>query len=115
MAKEKPQSELKRLFDEQSKALEDEVFGGLSLAERARFETKSKRINALAIELAASAAKAAQRGQWNKESETDTPQAGSRQTYRSREKDSTDPSATSRRKRKKAKDRSDQKDSGGGD
>jgi hypothetical protein len=51
MAKEKPQSELARLRAEQNKALEDEVFGGLSRAERAEYNGKTKRINELEIAL----------------------------------------------------------------
>jgi hypothetical protein len=55
VAKEKPESELTRLREEQKKAQQDEVFGGLSLAERAAYNEKTNRINALEIELAASA------------------------------------------------------------
>ena len=55
MAKENPESELKRLFKKQDKALEDEVFRGVSSAERAQYDRKLKRINELTIELSASA------------------------------------------------------------
>ena len=106
MAREKPTSELLRLLKEQTKALEDEVFGGLSSAERAEYNRKTKRINELEIEIAATAAarkgprsaRIEQRRQWNKESETDTPQNEASQPYRSREKDPMDTSAASRRK-----------------
>jgi hypothetical protein len=82
MAKEKPQSELTRLRTEQEKTRRDEVFGGLTPAERAEYKRKSERIYELESEIQASAvaekssqfAKAEQKRQWNKESETDTPQ-----------------------------------------
>jgi hypothetical protein len=98
MAREKPESELKRLRAEQNKTRQDEVFGGLSPAERAEYEEKSERIHELEREVLASAvaekssrsAKAEQQLQWNKEPETDTPQAVAHQPYRSREKGSTE-------------------------
>lgn len=55
MIKEKPESELRRLCKEQNRALEDEVFGGQPQAEEAQYDRKTKRINELAIELAARA------------------------------------------------------------
>ena len=55
MAKEKPESELKRLRVEQKKAQQDEVFGGLSLSERKEYDRRTKRINQLEIEIQASA------------------------------------------------------------
>jgi hypothetical protein len=111
MAKEKPESELKRLRKEQNKTLQDEVFGGLSPAERSEYDRKTKRINELESERQASAvaerssesAKAEQRLQWNKEPETDTPQGEAHQSYRSREKDSTDRSTDSIRQRGRVK------------
>jgi hypothetical protein len=98
MPMQKRESELKRLRAEQYKSLQDEVFGGLSPAERARYEVKSERIHELESKIQASAvaenrsqsAKAERKRQWNKESETDTPQADAQQPYRSREKDSKD-------------------------
>jgi hypothetical protein len=109
--KEEPESELKRLYAEQAKTRQDEVFGVLSPAERAAYNARTERINELVIALAAIAgvkksrqqAKADQRGQWNKESETDTPQSEAHQTYRSRENDSANWSMNSTKKRGKAK------------
>jgi len=111
MAKEKPESELKQLRTEQEKIRRDEVFGGLSPAERAAYNRKSDRIHELESEIQASAvaenssqfAKAEQRRQWNKDSDTDTPQDEARQPYRSREEDSTSNSARSRRGRGRVK------------
>jgi hypothetical protein len=98
MAREKHESELKRLRTEQNKTRQDEVFGGLSPAEQAEYNRKSERIHELESKIQASAvaknrsqsAKAERKRQWNKESETDTPQAEAQQPYRSREKDSKD-------------------------
>ena len=53
MLKEKSEFELKRLRAEQGKTRQDEVFGGLSQAERDAYDGKIKRINELEIELAA--------------------------------------------------------------
>ena len=53
MPKEKPGCELKRLRAEQGKTRQDEIFGGLSPAERAAYNRKTNRINDLEIELAA--------------------------------------------------------------
>jgi hypothetical protein len=110
MAKEKPESELKRLRTEQNQTRRDEVFGGLSPAERAAYDRKSKRIYELESQIHASAvakksprsAQAEQRLQWNKEPETDTPQGEAHQPYRSREQGSTGSSTDSRRQRAKA-------------
>jgi hypothetical protein len=55
MATEKPESELTRLRKEQNKTQQDEVFGGLSPAERAEYNGKAQRINELEIALTASA------------------------------------------------------------
>jgi hypothetical protein len=101
----KAEAELKRLLKERHKARQDEVFGGFSP------EGKADRIHALESEIQASAvakksslsAKAEQKRQWNKESETDTPQAEAHQPYRSREKGSTDCSSDSRGQRAKPK------------
>lgn len=119
MVRENLESELKRLRKEQNKTLEDEVFGGLSPDERVEFNRKTKRINELEIELTASAlakktsqsSKAEQTRQWNKESETDTPQADAHQPYRSREKDSADAANDSTKRRGKRKNEPDQKSS----
>jgi hypothetical protein len=100
-------SELLRLFEEQSNALENEVFGGMSLLERKEYDRRTKRINELEIECAANeaakkssqSAKAEQKRQWSKQSETDTPQAEAHQPCRNREKDSKVASGVSRRKR----------------
>jgi hypothetical protein len=51
MAIEKRESELKRLRIEQNKSRQDEVFGGLSPAERAKYEGKSERIHKLESEI----------------------------------------------------------------
>jgi len=47
MVREKHESELKRLRTEQTKSRQDEVFGGLSPAERAKYNEKSERIHQL--------------------------------------------------------------------
>ena len=72
MVEEKPQFELIRLRKEQSKDRQDEVFGGLSPAERAAYNRKSERIHELQGDFQASAvakkslsAKAEQSRQWN--------------------------------------------------
>jgi hypothetical protein len=119
MAEEKPESELARLREEQSKTRQEEVFGGLSLAERAQYNAKAERIHVLERTIQAPAvakkssqsAKAKQRRQWREEAETDTPQAEAHQPYRSREKDSADFSKDSKRKRGKAKKQSVEKGS----
>lgn len=92
MNKRELQSEVLRLRAEQFKARQDEVFGGLSSEERADFEKRADRIRELDAEieahLLADEASAAQRRDWNKQAETDTPQSESRQSYRNRERDS---------------------------
>jgi len=50
MAKEDRESELMRLRHEVEKAQEDEVFGGLTIAERAEYDRKIQRISELEIE-----------------------------------------------------------------
>ena len=47
MAKEKSESELRRLRTEQGKTRRDEVFGGLLPAERAEYDKKAERIRIL--------------------------------------------------------------------
>jgi hypothetical protein len=47
VAREKPESELKRLRAEQEKTRRDEVFGGLSPLERAEYDKKAERIRGL--------------------------------------------------------------------
>jgi len=48
---EKPEFELARLRDQQTKTREDEVFGGLTRAERSAYEQRQDRINELEITL----------------------------------------------------------------
>jgi hypothetical protein len=55
LAKEKLQSELTRLRSEQEKTRWDEVFGGLSPAERAEYDTRAARIHKLESEIRARA------------------------------------------------------------
>jgi hypothetical protein len=96
MAPEIHESELKQLRKEQNKARQDEGFGGLSRAERAEYNRKEERIHQLERQIQASvvattnldSAKAEQRRQSNKASETDTPQGEAHQPYRNRETDS---------------------------
>jgi hypothetical protein len=112
VTREKPESELKRLRAEQNKSRQNEVFGGFSPAERIEYEVKSERIHTLEIEILAGAgaeqnarsAKAEQQFQWNKESETDTPQAEAHQPYRSREEDATRATDSKRQQRKPKKE-----------
>ena len=119
MAKEKPESELNRLRTEQRKTRQDEVFGGLSPAELAAYDGKTKRIDELETALAATAdakktrqhASADQRREWNKESETDTPHGEARQPYRGRETSSADSSKDATKTWGKAKSKSDENDS----
>jgi hypothetical protein len=84
MAGQNLQSELTRLLKEQSKARENEVFGSLSHAEHHEYDERAKRIHDVRIELQASRAgeqgrssgmtAAEQRREWDKKSETDSPQ-----------------------------------------
>jgi hypothetical protein len=87
MVVENRQSELTRLRNEQFKTLHDEVFGGLSPAERAEYEQKAKRIHKLEAEIQASAV-AEQRREWRKHSEIDSHQDEAHNPYLSRERDS---------------------------
>jgi hypothetical protein len=119
VAHEKPESELRRLRTEQSKTRRDEVFGGLSHAERAEYNARAERIHKLENEIQATAvakkssppAEANQRRQPREEAETDAPQAEARQPYRSREKDSAQDSRDSIKKRGNVKNESDEKGS----
>ena len=73
MVQKTSQSELTRLRKEQNKARQNEVFGGLSPAERAEYNEKAERIHELESEIQASAvaknswqsAKAKQSRHWN--------------------------------------------------
>jgi hypothetical protein len=96
MEKETPQTEIMRLLREQIQSREEEVFGGLSRAERAEYNRKSARINHLEILLQAEAIAqhlAAPDGdtrrnstEWRAKPEEDIPQNNARQPYRSRER-----------------------------
>jgi hypothetical protein len=55
MGHETPQFELARLRKEQNKARQDEVFGGLTPAERTEYDERKKRINELESEFHTSA------------------------------------------------------------
>jgi hypothetical protein len=100
MPKEKPELELNRLRAELCRTRQEEVFGGLSPSELAEYNQKSERINKLAGEIhrvaifekSSGAAQIEQQRQWDKDPETDTPQAEAHQPYRSREKASKDSS-----------------------
>jgi hypothetical protein len=93
VAEENPRSELARLREEQRQARQDEVYGGFSESERAEYDTRAERIFELDAQLmtmtSADEAAAEQRRDWNKKSETDTPQSEGRQPYGTRELDST--------------------------
>ena len=96
MEHETPQAEVMRLLREQNQMRQDEVFGGLSLLERADYNRKNLRINELEIELQAEAIAHGATTEdivsgkhrtihWKKKPETDAPQDDARQPYRSRE------------------------------
>jgi hypothetical protein len=78
MTDEKLQSELRRLNTLQSRARQDEVFGGFSRAQRIEYNKRERRIHDLESELQAGAdaeqsgmtAGADQRREWNKSPET---------------------------------------------
>jgi hypothetical protein len=55
VAKKKPESELRRLRTEQGKTRRDEVFGGLSPAERGEYDKRAERIRILEGQLQKSA------------------------------------------------------------
>jgi hypothetical protein len=120
VAEENIHSELVRLRRLQSDARYSEIFGGFSRAERYEYEARAKRIRDLEVEFqlgevaahSGVSAAAEQRREWNKTSETDTPQNEARQSYRNREMESsnafTDSLKTGRRNQPKsdsAKDR----------
>ena len=92
MENENPHSELMRLRKAQSNAQQNEVFGGLSNQERSEYNDRTERIHELSAQLQLTTDTdrdaAEQRREWNKESETDTPQSEGRQPYRTREQDS---------------------------
>jgi len=83
MTDEKLQSELRRLNSLQSRARQDEVFGGFSRAQRIEYNKRERRIHDVETELQAGAdseqsgmtAGADQRREWNKSPETDNPQS----------------------------------------
>ena len=75
MRYESPQAELARLGKEQTKARQDEVFGGLSPAERAEYDGNAKRINELEIALTASLGAKKSSQSAKAESQMDIPQA----------------------------------------
>src|SRR5580692_11663956 len=88
MENESPSTELERLRERRLVIRRNEVYGGLSKAERAEYEAVARRIDALIKAIALF--DRAQAAETRVESpETDTPQNGARQPYRSREKDST--------------------------
>jgi hypothetical protein len=96
MKHETPQTEIMRLLREQIQSREDEVFGGLSRAERSEYNRKNARINHLEILLQAEAIAQKSLGpdesdrrrnsiEWTAKPEEDIPQENARQPYRSRE------------------------------
>ena len=96
MEHETPQVEIMRLLHEQIQSREDEIFGGLSFAERAEYNLKSARTNQLEILLQAEAAAQSSSApdksdkrrnsiEWTAKPEEDIPQEDARQPYRSRE------------------------------
>lgn len=93
MEDESSSAELARLRKQQLKTRQNEVYGGLSRDERAKYDTTTKRIDELTKQFEAIAssnkAQAEQRHEWNKKSETDAPQSEGRAPYRTREQDST--------------------------
>jgi hypothetical protein len=71
MVEEKPQFELIRLRKEQNKARHDEVFGGMSPAERAAYNRKSGRIHELQIDFQVNAF--TKKSLWSAKSEAEPP------------------------------------------
>jgi hypothetical protein len=100
MERESPQAEVLRLLKELNKARQDEIFGGLSAAERVDYNKKAARIGDIFRSRSAEAA-ARQSDGWGQTSETDTPQSKARQPYRDREKDARDSQKQSKSKRQK--------------
>jgi|HubBroStandDraft_4_1064222.scaffolds.fasta_scaffold43979_4 hypothetical protein len=94
MAEKKLQTELTRLHNKQNNARQDEVFGGFSDAEQTEYDENAERIHELERERQGEATSDDRvqfaRRQWNKDSETDTPQSEAHQPYRSRDKLSMD-------------------------
>jgi hypothetical protein len=94
MDRETPRAEVLRLLKELRKTRQDEIFGGLSLSERADYDKKANRISELELLLKSTSLSLFSElapdnsGAWDKMSETDTPQPLARQPYRDREKDS---------------------------
>lgn len=94
MDRETPRAEVLRLLKELRKTRQDEIFGGLSLSERADYDKKANRISELELLLKSTSLSLFgepapdNSGAWDKMSETDTPQSLARQPYRDREKDS---------------------------
>lgn len=115
MATSDLEHELKKLRAEQAKIRRNEVFGGLTPAERADYNHKSHRIHELETEIYANfvattsseAAKAEQRLSWNKQSETDTPRDEAHQPYRSREEGSANSSKQRARVKRVPKEKDD--------
>ncbi|MGB8581748.1 MAG: hypothetical protein WCD47_13065 [Candidatus Sulfotelmatobacter sp.] len=101
MDRETPRAEVLRLLKELRKTRHDEIFGGLSLSERADYDKKSNRISELELLLETtslslfSGPDPDNSRAWDKMSETDAPQFLARQPYRDWEKDSRDSQAES--------------------
>ncbi len=101
MDRETPRAEVLRLLKELRKTRQDEIFGGLSLSERADYDKKANRISELELLLESASLSLFSEpdldlgGAWDKMSETDTPQSLARQPYRDREKNSRDSQAES--------------------
>jgi hypothetical protein len=122
MKRETPQTEIMRLLREQIQSREDEVFGGLSRAERADYNRKDARINHLEILLQAQATAQKSVGpdasdrrrksiKWAAKPEEDIPQENARQPYRSRESRSSGKTTkSSDDNRRKARNDSDEAD-----
>jgi hypothetical protein len=105
MERESPQAEVLRLLKELNKARDDEIFGGLSAAERADYNRKAARIGTIFHSRFAEA-DARQSDAWDQTSERDTPQSKARKPYRDREreKDARDSQKESRRQKNTAAD-----------
>jgi hypothetical protein len=77
-------AELARLRDQQYSARQNEVYGGLSKVEQADYDARAERIYELTKQVEAIASsgrtQAEQRREWNKSSETGTPQSEARPT-----------------------------------
>jgi hypothetical protein len=101
MDRETPRAEVLRLLKELRKTRQDEIFGGLSLSERADYDRKANRVSELELLLETPSLSlftepdSNSEAAWDKVSETDAPQSLARQPYRDREKDSRDSQAES--------------------